>query len=308
MKQHLDYIITQLREYVAEEELYELAYWILEETTGLSRTQILMDCKDTKKNVYEQEKNSFHCHRPHFSASTSGECTSEQAEAKDAENIPNIEIILEKVRAHMPIQYIFEHTEWMGLDLRVTPATLIPRPETAELVEWILQTANHYQPLRLADIGTGSGCIAIALKQTCPLWHVTGIDISQEALIVAQENAQRNQVQITWKQLDILTESIDSFDIIVSNPPYICQKEKADMDKRVLQHEPHNALFVPDSDPLLFYRRIAQMRAAKNLFFEINEAYGKEVCDMLKQLGYQHITLKCDIYGKERMVYGTIDC
>ena len=308
MKQHLDYIITQLREYVAEEELYELAYWILEETTGLSRTQILMDCKDTKKNVYEQEKNSFHCHRPHFSASTSGECTSEQAEAKDAENIPNIEIILEKVRAHMPIQYIFEHTEWMGLDLRVTPATLIPRPETAELVEWILQTANHQQSLRLADIGTGSGCIAIALKQTCPLWHVTGIDISQEALIVAQENAQRNQVQITWKQLDILTESIDSFDIIVSNPPYICQKEKADMDKRVLQHEPHNALFVPDSDPLLFYRRIAQMRAAKNLFFEINEAYGKEVCDMLKQLGYQHITLKCDIYGKERMVYGTIDC
>ena len=308
MKQHLDYIITQLRGYVAEEELYELAYWILEETTGLSRTQILMDCKDTKKNVYEQEKDSFHCHRPHFSATTSGECTSEQAEAKEAENIPNIEIILEKVRAHMPIQYIFEHTEWMGLDLRVTPATLIPRPETAELVEWILQTANHYQPLRLADIGTGSGCIAIALKQTCPLWHVTGIDISQEALVVAQGNAQRNQVQITWKQLDILTESIDSFDIIVSNPPYICQKEKADMDARVLQHEPHNALFVPDSDPLLFYRRIAQMRAAKNLFFEINEAYGKEVCDMLKQLGYQHITLKCDIYGKERMVYGTIDC
>ena len=308
MKQHLDYIITQLRGYVAEEELYELAYWILEETTGLSRTQILMDCKDTKKNVYEQEKDPFHCHRPHFSATTSGECTSEQAEAKEAENIPNIEIILEKVRAHMPIQYIFEHTEWMGLDLRVTPATLIPRPETAELVEWILQTANHYQPLRLADIGTGSGCIAIALKQTCPLWHVTGIDISQEALVVAQGNAQRNQVQITWKQLDILTESIDSFDIIVSNPPYICQKEKADMDARVLQHEPHNALFVPDSHPLLFYRRIAQMRAAKNLFFEINEAYGKEVCDMLKQLGYQHITLKCDIYGKERMVYGTIDC
>ena len=308
MKQHLDYIITQLRGYVAEEELYELAYWILEETTGLSRTQILMDCKDTKKNVYEQEKDPFHCHRPHFSATTSEECTSEQAEAKEAENIPNIEIILEKVRAHMPIQYIFEHTEWMGLDLRVTPATLIPRPETAELVEWILQTANHYQPLRLADIGTGSGCIAIALKQTCPLWHVTGIDISQEALVVAQGNAQRNQVQITWKQLDILTESIDSFDIIVSNPPYICQKEKADMDARVLLHEPHSALFVPDSDPLLFYRRIAQMRAAKNLFFEINEAYGKEVCDMLKQLGYQHITLKCDIYGKERMVYGTIDC
>jgi release factor glutamine methyltransferase len=282
VKQLIDHIISQLRGYIPEEELYELAYWIVEETTGLTRTQILMGCKDTKKNVYEQEKDLFHCHR--------------------------IEIIIEKLRAHMPIQYIFEHTEWMGLDLRVTPATLIPRPETAELVEWILQTANHQQPLRLADIGTGSGCIAIALKHACPLWNITGIDISQEALIVAQENAQRNQVQITWKQLDILSESLDPFDIIVSNPPYICQKEKADMDARVLQHEPHGALFVPDSDPLLFYRRIAQMKAAKNLFFEINEAYGKEVCDMLKQLGYQHITLKCDIYGKERMVYGTIDC
>ena len=111
VKQLIDHIISQLRGYIPEEELYELAYWIVEETTGLTRTQILMGCKDTKKNVYEQEKDSFHCHR--------------------------IEIIIEKLRAHMPIQYVFEHTEWMGLDLRVTPDTLIPRPETAELVEWL---------------------------------------------------------------------------------------------------------------------------------------------------------------------------
>ena len=161
MKQQLHYIITQLRGHVAEEELYDLAYWIIEESTGLNRAQILMGCKDT-------------------------------------ENIPNIEIILEKLRTHMPIQYIFEHTIWMGLDLHVTPATLIPRPETAELVEWVKEKANHLQPLRIADIGTGSGCIAIALKQACPLWNITGIDISQDALIVAQENAERNHVQVTW--------------------------------------------------------------------------------------------------------------
>ena len=282
VKQQIDYITSQLRGYIPEDELYELAYWIIEETTGLTRTQILMGCKDTKKNVYEQEKESFHCHR--------------------------IEIIIEKLRAHMPIQYVFEHTEWMGLDLRVTPATLIPRPETAELVEWIKEKSNHLQPLRVVDIGTGSGCIAIALKRDCPLWDVTGLDISAKALKIATENAERNQVHVTWKQLDILSENLDFIDIIVSNPPYICQKEKANMDARVLEHEPHSALFVPDTDPLLFYRRIAEIKAARQLFFEINEAYGKEVCDMLKQLGYQQITLKHDIYGKERMVYGAINC
>ena len=281
VKQQIDYIISQLRGYIPEEELCELAYWIVEETTGLTRTQILMGCKDTKKNVYEQEKKSF---------------------------LGRIEIILEKLRANMPIQYVFEHAEWMGLDLRVTPATLIPRPEPAELVEWVKETADHHQALRIVDIGTGSGCIAIALKRACPLWDVTGVDISAEALAIAQQNAERNQVQVTWKQLDILSETLDFIDIIVSNPPYICQKEKALMDARVLDHEPHSALFVSDDDPLLFYRRIAEMKAARNLFFEINEAYGKEVCDMLKKLGYQHITLKCDIYGKERMVYGAIDC
>ena len=308
VKQLINHIISELRGHIPEEELSELAYWIVEETTGLTRAQILMGCKDTKKNVYEQEKDSFHCHKPHFFAGSSGECASRQTESKDTENTPNIEIILEKLRAHVPIQYIFEHTEWMGLDLRVTPATLIPRPETAELVEWVKETCSHQQQLRVVDIGTGSGCIAIALKRACPLWDITGVDISTEALVIAQENAKRNQVQVNWKKLDILSENLDFIDIIVSNPPYICQKEKADMDKRVLNYEPHNALFVPDTDPLLFYRRIAEMKAAKQLFFEINEAYGQEVCDMLQELGYQHITLKRDIYGKERMVYSAIDC
>ena len=130
MKQQIDYIISELRGFYPEEELRELAYWILEESTGMTRTEILFGCKDTKKNVYAQE----------------------------------IEVILQKLRAHEPIQYVFGHTEWMGLDLRVTPATLIPRPETAELVEWVLHVADKHRPLCVLDIGTGSGCIAIALK------------------------------------------------------------------------------------------------------------------------------------------------
>ena len=191
MKQQVNYIISELRGFFPEEELRELAYWIIEETTGMTRTQILTDCKGTQ-------------------------------------NIPNIEIILQKLRAHVPIQYIFGHTEWMGLDLRVTPATLIPRPETAELVEWVLQMADRNKPLKVLDIGTGSGCIALALKKAAPNWDVTGLDISEDALKVAKENAGRNNAEVHWLQADILSPHCPvassphhlHFDIIVSNPPY----------------------------------------------------------------------------------------
>ena len=156
------------------------------------------------------------------------------------------------------------------------------------------------------DIGTGSGCIAIALKQHCPNWIVQGIDISHEAIEVAQKNSQANGVDIDWKEMDILSETPDNVDIIVSNPPYICHREKADMETRVLDHEPHTALFVPDDDPLLFYRRIATLQSSQSIYFEINEAYGKEVCKMMEELGYTDIQLKHDIYGKPRMVFGRI--
>ena len=274
MKQQIDYIISQLRGFYPEEELRELAYWVIEETTGLTRTQILTECKGTQI-------------------------------------IPNIEIILQKLRAHEPIQYIFGHTEWRGLDLLVTPATLIPRPETAELIDWILESCDRSKPLHVLDIGTGSGCIAIALKKSAPLWQVIGIDISPDALEIAHENAKRNSVEVEWTQADIISPITNYrfpiLDIIVSNPPYICHREKANMDARVLDYEPHSALFVPDDEPLLFYRRIATMKSAKSLYFEINEAYGKEVCDMLKELGYTDIQLKHDIYGKPRMVFGRIE-
>lgn len=274
MKQLIDYIISELRGFYPEEELRELAYWIIEESTGMTRTQILTDCKDTQ-------------------------------------NISNMEIILQKLRAHEPIQYIFGHTEWKGLDLRVTPDTLIPRPETAELVEWILQEADRDKPLSVLDIGTGSGCIAIALKKAAPKWQVTGLDISEEALAVAKENAIRNKVEVNWLQADILSPIANNplpiADIIVSNPPYICDSEKKDMDARVLDYEPHSALFVPDADPLLFYRQIASLASSPSLvFFEINEAYGNEVCAMMEQMGYSDVRLKNDMYGKPRMVFGAI--
>ena len=290
MKQLINYIISELRGFFPEEELRELAYWIIEETTGMTRTQILTADKGTK-------------------------------------NIPNIEIILQKLRAHEPIQYIFGHTEWMGLDLCVTPATLIPRPETAELVEWVLSACDTHQPLRVLDIGTGSGCIALALKRGAPLWQITGLDISQEALEVAKENAQRNHIHVDWLHADILSPISDTPfpipDIIVSNPPYICDSERKDMDARVLDYEPHSALFVPDTDPLLFYRQIARLALLPStgetemqcdnlqaqpiyVFFEINEAYGCEVCEMLRQMGYTNVQLKNDLYGKPRMVFGTI--
>ena len=162
-------------------------------------------------------------------------------------------------------------------------------------------------PLHVVDIGTGSGCIAIALKKKSPAWQVQGIDVSSEALEVAKANAKQNGVEIEWKKMDILAEKTDIVDVIVSNPPYICNREKADMDMRVLDYEPHTALFVPDDDPLLFYRRIAAMKSAKSIFFEINEAYGQEVCNMMQSLGYTDIQLKHDIYGKPRMVFGRIE-
>lgn len=269
MKEQINHIISQLQGFYPQEELHELVYWIIEETTGLTRTQLLI-------------------------------------QSPDKIEIPNIEKIIERLRSHEPIQYILGHTQWMGLDLLVNTATLIPRPETAELVEWVVAENDNTASLQVMDIGTGSGCIAIALKKRCSMWNVTGVDISDEALEVARLNAKKNGVEIEWEKVDILSQKPNMVDIIVSNPPYICHKEKTTMDSRVLNYEPHSALFVPDDDPLLFYRRIASMKASKALYFEINEAYGEQVCEMINELGYQDVQIKNDMYGKARMVFGRI--
>lgn len=227
---------------------------------------------------------------------------------KDTKIIPNLEIILSRLRQKEPIQYIFGHTLWNGLDMSVTPATLIPRPETAELVEYVLHNTQDIaaRSMKVLDIGTGSGCIAIALKKARPMWKVYGLDISEEALAVAKRNAAHNQAEVLFSRKDILSDEIGDFDIIVSNPPYICEQEKESMERNVLDYEPASALFVPDSDPLLFYRRIASLRKAPLLFFEINEAYSRETTEILRAFGYTDIHLINDIYGKPRIVSGQI--
>ena len=273
IKYQISTIKPQLASAYPADEADALAWWIAEEVTGLSRTELQFGCKDTKNFAHTQE-------------------------------------IIERLLRFEPIQYIFGHTLWYGLDLKVTPATLIPRPETAELVEQIsnLQSQISNAPIRVLDIGTGSGCIGIALKKAHPDWHVTGIDISPEAIAVARENALRNHADVNFWVADIFSDEIEkTFNLIVSNPPYICESEKKDMRPNVLDYEPSTALFVPDSDPLLFYRRIASLfsnRPPVTLFFEINESYAAEVAAMMADLGYTGIRITKDIYGKDRIIEG----
>ena len=271
-------IQSQLESAYPKDEAKALAWWIAEETTGLSRTQLQFGCKDTTN----------------FS------------------NLQILEPIIVRLLHFEPIQYIFGHSLWAGLDLKVTPATLIPRPETAELVNKVESLKLEVERPKVLDIGTGSGCIAIALKKRHPEWQVTGIDVSAEAIEVAKENAVRHNAKIDFKVANIF-DSIEQivngkctngkwFDAVVSNPPYICEKEQKDMRPYVLNYEPHSALFVPDNDPLLFYRRIAELHLGKYLFFEINEAYPTEIQAMLRELDYTDIQITNDIYGKPRII------
>ena len=244
---------------------------------------------------------------------------------KGTKNIPELEIILKKLSEYVPVQYIFGHTEWLGLDLKVTPATLIPRPETAELVTLIcnqhslpfregqgvgFSTLNSSPLLRrgrgmslnILDLGTGSGCIALALKQRHPEWQVAGLDNSREALSIARTNATRNNLDVHFFYADILTDDIGHYDLIVSNPPYIRPSEQDSMTANTLLHEPAQALFVPENDPLIFYRRIAELHAADELWFEINEHLGNEMITLMQQSGYEAQCLT-DSYGKQRFIH-----
>ena len=264
MKQLINHISSLLEAAYPPDEAQALAWWIVEEETGLSRSQLLCGCKDTA-----------------FS--------------------PHMQTIVDRLLHFEPIQYIFGHTLWCGLDLKVTPATLIPRPETAELVEQVESRKWKVQGVKVLDIGTGSGCIAIALQKAHPDWQVTGIDISEEAIAIAKENAKRNHVEVDFQVADIFDFNGD-FDIVVSNPPYICESEKANMRRNVLDYEPASALFVPDNDPLRFYRRIAELKLGKYLFFEINEAYPAELEVLLRENSYTNIQITNDIYGKPRVI------
>lgn len=224
--------------------------------------------------------------------------------------------ILEQLKQEIPIQYILGTTSFYGLEFEVNENVLIPRPETEELVDWIISSnKDTSHTIKILDIGTGSGCIAISLAKNIPNAHVFAIDVSEKALATAKKNAQRNNVNVSFIQKDILevvtlsaVEGLEEqFDIIVSNPPYVRNLEKEEIKKNVLDHEPHLALFVDDDNALIFYRKIADL-AEKNLsrngqlYFEINQYLGKEMIDLLSKKSFQSIELRKDIYENDRMM------
>ena len=220
-----------------------------------------------------------------------------------------------RLKAYEPIQYIIGKTFFHEFCFNVAPGVLIPRPETEELVD-LIHRENSSQKGTLLDIGTGSGCIAVSLARLLPSFTVHAWDISPEALTIAKGNAKVNNADVIFKLQDILiadSEDIDNkFDIIVSNPPYICEKEKAEMKNNVLDHEPHIALFVDDSDPLLFYRTIAEfglkaLNPSGKLYFEINREYGIQTKEMLESLHYQDVRIIRDMQGNDRIVTATFN-
>lgn len=266
MNPTIAYVMDRLRPEYTEREARELAYCIVGYLTGLSTTELLL-----RQSPIE---------------------------------IHGIEGLLNRLLQHMPVEYLIGHGEWMGLTLRLDATTLIPRPETAELVEWILHDEAH-TPQRVLDIGTGSGCIAIALKRGCPQWEVEGLDESQSAIYKATDNAKMNGQEIAFFVHDILKPWKREYDIVVSNPPYIPVSERETLDKNI-RFEPMGALFVPDEDPLVFYRSIARQRLAPTLYFEINERFGQAMVEMMQTEGYTDIELRQDQYGKDRMLRARI--
>ena len=242
----------------------------------------------------------------------------------------NLEKIITRLQNGEPVQYVLGEADFAGRTFHVEPGVLIPRPETAELCQWIEEEVSSLDaddPKQILDICTGSGCIAITLGLTIPNSEVTGWDISEDALRIAQGNVEMlkaRNVRIEYQDALMLPKAAEaaeaaeiseatesslskSWNIIVSNPPYICEKEKADMEKNVLEHEPSIALFVPDKEPLKFYRTIAEyassaLKSEGALYFEINPIYEKETREMLQDLGFKDIETKEDAYGKKRMM------
>ncbi len=228
--------------------------------------------------------------------------------------LSELKVILKRLLKEEPIQYIIGNTEFYGLPFKVNKNTLIPRPETEELVEWVLKEVTELQirkieKISILDIGTGTGCIPISLAKNLSNSSISAIDVSGDALKVAQQNATLNNVEISFLEMDILEtkELPQQYNLIVSNPPYIRELEKVEISNNVLENEPHLALFVKDNNPLIFYSKIADLarihlKKGGLLFFEINQYLGKETVEMLKQKDYNTITLKKDLFGNDRMV------
>ena len=271
-------VLVQLKLLYDNREAANIADWVMEHITGKKRIDRLMDKEAALSEI----------------------------------QLSRLPSILAELATHKPIQYVLGEAWFAGMKFYVNEAVLIPRPETEELIEWTVKQSLELGvwSLELIDIGTGSGCIPISLKKKLPQIAVTSIDISGEALKVARQNAATLNTEISFLQLDFLNEAnwdqLPVFDIIVSNPPYIKQSEEANMSEHVLAFEPSLALFVPDEDALLFYRKIAlfaksHLSKRGSIFLEINEALGKEVVSLFETFGYQ-TELRKDMQGRDRMI------
>lgn len=257
------------------DEAGQQAYWLLEALFGKSRTDLMLD-------------------RPF------------QLRQEEEEKLAHI---MQRLDAHEPIQYVLEQAPFYGRWFKVRPGALIPRPETEELVHRIISRHQQTQGLRILDIGTGSGCIAISLALELPGSSVMALDVSEEALSLAKENAEELQADVHFIRANILEENppeVKSLDILVSNPPYVREEEAELMQPNVLEWEPHLALFVKNDDPLLFYHRITflatkYLRPGGSLYFEINEACGDGIAELLRQAGFTAIAILKDMQGKDRM-------
>lgn len=231
-------------------------------------------------------------------------------EEMTAEKTAELNKIFGRLMEGEPVQYVLGRAEFCGRWFNVRPGVLIPRPETEELCAWITSDSKASGSPKVLDIGTGSGCIAITLQLDMPESKVTAWDISADALDVARENAQQLGANVNFVKQDALNAKPEGeWDVIVSNPPYICEKEKKDMAVNVLEHEPQTALFVPDADPLLFYRAITRLAVQTlskggRLYFEINPIYADDTCHMMRAEGMTAVELRSDMYGKQRMAKG----
>ena len=227
--------------------------------------------------------------------------------------ILRLHFAVKELKNHKPIQYILKHVDFLNTKILVNESVLIPRPETEELVQLIIQQEKNSDGLRILDIGTGSGCIAISLAKNLLNPSVTGVDVSEEALTTAKKNVFVNELMVAVKKFDILDpdgeETLGQFDIVVSNPPYVTREDKKLMKENVLKHEPHLALFVTENDPLLFYKAILYfadegLKPRGRIYFEINELFGAAVKKLLTKNGYEKAHLYKDIFGKDRFVSG----
>ncbi|UII27965.1 peptide chain release factor N(5)-glutamine methyltransferase [Fulvivirga maritima] len=273
----MKYIISEVKVEESLEEISSIAHIILEHVFDINRTEIILDRSVNFSKAREKELNR----------------------------------ILKRLNDNEPIQYIIGESDFYGRTYTVGPGILIPRSETEELIQLVL-SENKGKKIRFLDIGTGSGCIPITIAKELKGARASAIDFDPRVIKVARKNAERHEAAVEFLLIDILKEPIPltGLDVIISNPPYVLESEKAQMKPNVLEYEPERALFVKDDDPLLFYRRIAELakqalKEGGTLYFEINEKYGEEVKMLLEVMDYTHVEVVKDIYGKDRIVRAT---